>query len=410
MDGLWGASKYAIYHEGNKPSLADLGYSGATNANYITNNNQLTNGAGYLTYNIGTTKLSFNSGSGGATFGVNHYTMGVDIANGAWSSPNYSDLIIGYHTGIRIGAAYGGTRFYANSPTTDTNNTGHGNGGEALIFTVGGAAGTNDTKVEGIGYAGESFRAPIFYDSNDTNYYVNPGVTSSNSTSHSARFRQSVQIGDSSVYNQNDGGWGARLIVSDDVHAKIDVAQDANSMRSSWYCHTGHAGSYFGTITGHHQYLVSHNANRQILYSGYSEEQASYRAPTFYASNDTNAYFDSAKLVLRSGDPTIYFRDTSHRSVALHNNSNRFYVLGAPVDSTTYTQVSGVWPWYVQLDTNNVYTGNIGYAGNSYRAPIFYDSNDTNYYVDPSSTSVFSKIWCKGSSANSALDGIHHST
>ena len=328
--------------------------------------------------------------------------MGVDIANGAWSSPNYSDLIIGYHTGIRIGAAYGGTRFYANSPTTDTNNTGHGNGGEALIFTVGGAAGTNDTKVEGIGYAGESFRAPIFYDSNDTNYYVNPGVTSSNSTSHSARFRQSVQIGDSSVYNQNDGGWGARLIVSDDVHAKIDVAQDANSMRSSWYCHTGHAGSYFGTITGHHQYLVSHNANRQILYSGYSEEQASYRAPTFYASNDTNAYFDSAKLVLRSGDPTIYFRDTSHRSVALHNNSNRFYVLGAPVDSTTYTQVSGVWPWYVQLDTNNVYTGNIGYAGNSYRAPIFYDSNDTNYYVDPSSTSVFSKIWCKGSSANSA--------
>ena len=30
-------------------TLADLGYSGATNANYITNNNQLTNGAGYIT-------------------------------------------------------------------------------------------------------------------------------------------------------------------------------------------------------------------------------------------------------------------------------------------------------------------------------------------------------------------------
>ena len=30
-------------------TLADLGYSGATNANYITNNNQLTNGAGYVT-------------------------------------------------------------------------------------------------------------------------------------------------------------------------------------------------------------------------------------------------------------------------------------------------------------------------------------------------------------------------
>ena len=249
-------------------TLATLGYTGATNANYITNNNQLTNGAGYLTYNIGTTKLSFNSGSGGATFGANHYTMGVDIANGAWTSPNYSDLIIGYHTGIRIGAAYGGTRFYANSPTTDTNNTGHGNGGEALIFTVGGAAGANDTKVEGIGYAGESFRAPIFYD-----------------------------------------------------------------------------------------------------------------------SADTNSYFSSETLVLRSGDPTIYLRDTNHRSVALHNNSNRFYVLGAPIDSTSYAQVGSVWPWYVQLDTNDVYTGRIGYAGSSYRAPVFYDSNDTGYYVDANSTS-----------------------
>ena len=32
-------------------TLADLGYTGATNANYITNNNQLTNGAGYVTAN-----------------------------------------------------------------------------------------------------------------------------------------------------------------------------------------------------------------------------------------------------------------------------------------------------------------------------------------------------------------------
>jgi hypothetical protein len=47
--GGWsmGAVSHALYHEGNKPSLATLGYTGASNANYITNNNQLTNGAGY---------------------------------------------------------------------------------------------------------------------------------------------------------------------------------------------------------------------------------------------------------------------------------------------------------------------------------------------------------------------------
>ena len=49
--GGWsaGAASYEIYHAGNKPSLATLGYTGATNANYITNNNQLTNGASYIT-------------------------------------------------------------------------------------------------------------------------------------------------------------------------------------------------------------------------------------------------------------------------------------------------------------------------------------------------------------------------
>ena len=41
-------------------TLADLGYTGATNANYITNNNQLTNGAGYTTYSANQT-LNNNS-------------------------------------------------------------------------------------------------------------------------------------------------------------------------------------------------------------------------------------------------------------------------------------------------------------------------------------------------------------
>jgi hypothetical protein len=75
--------------------------------------------------------------------------MGIDTANGAWNSPHYSDLIIGYHTGIRLGAAYSGIRFYNNSPTTDTDNTGNGNGGEGLIMTVGGAAGSTDVSVVG---------------------------------------------------------------------------------------------------------------------------------------------------------------------------------------------------------------------------------------------------------------------
>ena len=69
--GGWsmGANKYAIYHEGNKPSLAALGYTGATNANYITNNNQLTNGSGYQTTSGSVAQSNYVSGSAFATTG-----------------------------------------------------------------------------------------------------------------------------------------------------------------------------------------------------------------------------------------------------------------------------------------------------------------------------------------------------
>jgi hypothetical protein len=47
-------------------TLANLGYTGATNANYITNNNELTNGAGYTTY---TANQAVNTSSN-VTFGT----------------------------------------------------------------------------------------------------------------------------------------------------------------------------------------------------------------------------------------------------------------------------------------------------------------------------------------------------
>ncbi|MDB2580771.1 tail fiber domain-containing protein [Candidatus Poseidoniales archaeon] len=52
-------------------------------------------------------------------------------------------------------------------------------------------------------------------------------------------------------YATDDGGWGSRLNVSSNVHAKIEVSQETNSMRSHWYAHTGHDSIKFGTSTYH---------------------------------------------------------------------------------------------------------------------------------------------------------------
>jgi hypothetical protein len=155
--GTWSSWK-EIWDSGNDGSGSGLDadlLDGQHGSYYATNSslgNYLPLAGGRMTgmFNLDDQKIQFGSGgNSGTTFGANHYSMGVDIANGGWSGTNYSDLIIGYHTGVRIGGGYSGVRFYNNSPTTDTNNTGNGNGGEALLMTIGGGgsstSGTNVT-------------------------------------------------------------------------------------------------------------------------------------------------------------------------------------------------------------------------------------------------------------------------
>jgi hypothetical protein len=66
-------------------TLANLGYTGATNANYITNNNQLTNGAGYVT-----TNTTYSVGDGGLTQKNFTTTLKSKLDGIATSANNYS--------------------------------------------------------------------------------------------------------------------------------------------------------------------------------------------------------------------------------------------------------------------------------------------------------------------------------
>ena len=63
-----------------------MGYTGATNANYITNNNQLTNGAGYTTNTGDITGVTAGTNlTGGGTSGS--VTLNVS------SSPSFSGVV-----------------------------------------------------------------------------------------------------------------------------------------------------------------------------------------------------------------------------------------------------------------------------------------------------------------------------
>jgi len=69
----------------------------------------------------------------------------------------------------------------------------------------------------------------------------------------SSQFKKFMHIGraTSTGYATDDSNWVARLNVADSVHAKIEVSQEADSMRSHWYAHTGHSSIKFGTSSGH---------------------------------------------------------------------------------------------------------------------------------------------------------------
>jgi hypothetical protein len=113
------------------------------------------------------------------------------------------------------------------------------------------------------------------------------------------------------------------------------------------------------------------------------------RAPIFYDSNDPNYYVDpnstsrmyyirsTGNIEIQNGSPTLYLRDTNHRSAMVHVNSNIFYVLrGSGNNSTSWSQTNGRWPLEINLNNNDAYFGADVTAHNYMYAQRFYDRNN----------------------------------
>jgi hypothetical protein len=81
---------------------------------------------------------------------------------------------------------------------------------------------------------------------------------------------------------------------------------------------------------------------------------------TFTGNQAYNVYINTGgsgtggDIGIRTGAPTIHFRDTDEMNAYLHNNSNLLYVLraGADAASGAWTQINGQWPWYWNLSNN----------------------------------------------------------
>jgi hypothetical protein len=222
-----------------------------------------------------------------------------------------------------------------------------------------------------------SSRAPIFYDSDDTSYYTSPN-------------------GNSRLYSLGLGGAtpDTRLSISGDSHfvGILHLGGTAGSV-GSW-------GSRDYTTSGNRYFNAnSYNFDNYgygsnwsfTLSGGIGQASASLRAPIFYDSDNTGYYVDPAgSSVSASLNGPIVMASTGWTGevpgkIQYHSSS-------------WYLQYSSYFH-FRRADGGNTFYGDNGgntWSLGSSRAPIFYDSDNTGYYVDPASTSVLQNIIAGG--------------
>jgi hypothetical protein len=130
-----------------------------------------------------------------------------------------------------------------------------------------------------------------------------------------------------------------------------------------------------------------------VFNTDYFRHNSDIRTPIFYDSNDTSVRWDGNYMVLRGSSPTLYLRDTNHRSAMVHVNSNIFYVLrGSGNDSESWSTYNGYWPMELNLSNNDATFGRNLTAIGSIYTERYYDRNDGNYYGDFASTSYMNDV------------------
>ena len=266
----------------------------------------------------------------------------------------------------------------------------------------------------GIGIANSSWRAPIFYDQDNTAYYVDPN----DETYLNGGIWNNGGHGDSFIKNRllsgnNGAGTGEvrlQMWCSEPGNtwdwAGFGYNVDNNSNTSAPAYYFGRPNASFGQAymrfgTGGQWYFYTANSggtrytnmylapNNGVEVYGRLYSDSRIDAPIFYDSNNTGYYCDPASTtqlnaLLVVGDITvgqgqsssnIYFYDSDEGTRRMHCNSNRVGFLNDSNGWGSYCGDGGEW-----------------YSDQSVRSPIFYDNNDTAYYTNPNGYSQMSSI------------------
>jgi hypothetical protein len=246
------------------------------------------------------------------------------------------------------------------------------------------------------------FRTPFIYDSNDTGYYLDPNSMSRMSRvdpdeiynhgwfrNHNNNYGLYNQANGTHFYSNGGASWA---ITGSGGTVELQFRSNHQStMRGYVYANTG--GS-IGFLDYNGNWRIRGDGANVELYGGtYIDTGYAY---VVYDRNDTGYYLDpnsvsNLNVIRVNGNSTFFPGQAS--ALSFENQSSFFRF--AFNDLRFY-------------DWNNGYDifglDEHAWANNSFRAPIFYDRDNTAYYCDPSSTTRLSGLIVGYGSASSTID------
>lgn len=333
----------------------------------------------------------------------------------SWINFQFVDSNANFTPQVRIGATTG---YNDGSSSDDLDKEGSGNFIVQTAQGTGGAgAGALATRFyvnyRGDVYAQRSMRSPIYYDQDNDNFYGNFAGQSRMST---IQLDDGVILrspngtyGSFAIDGQARGGWegfsiGDRMVFMHDNSNRVGVFNDVDD-EWIWYADRNNA-----------MRLMYNGGEQARTENGYFLANNQMRSPIFYDSNNTSYYADPASTsifnVMRANryqiDGSTYYIDTASgdygsirvegakggwagyairddwvfmsngpSEVGIYNDTNNEWALRAVQNDRLYLYFNG----RSEAETRNGYFDMTRQA----RAPIYYDRDNTGYYLNPAS-------------------------
>jgi hypothetical protein len=274
------------------------------------------------------------------------------------------------------------------------------------------------SSIRGGFYTDGSVRGSLFYDIDNTGYYVNPNSTSKIfGMTMDSTLNMWAGSYDGLITFGSNSGWRCGIRQYDSSNAELR-RYASNALGKICFA-TGYDGASTTTLPTDGMMLYSNNVgignfssgvpsyDLHVKGTGYADSDL--RAPIFYDSNNTGYYTDQASTsnynVLSVQRAYAGYDAGSTNSFSC---SNWFRSSG---DTGWYnaTYVGGIYmidsTWVRTYNDRQFYSSTIIQAGQSVRAPIFYDADNTAYYVDPNSTSNLLNLALASTNAITSMGG-----